>query len=135
MKKYKFHPKLWRRAFAKMIQKRKVSWLPYVGAAAVLQPPLTAPALCPMLQQLRCRLEFRKARRDGLRGICTRVTSANVRPAIWCSFQGTYDTTGASHVGIYVGNGMYPLRRSIQNAVSIQLLAGTFLIIRRLPSP
>ena len=26
-------------------------------------------------------------------------------PVIWCSFVGTYDTAGVSHVGIYVGDG------------------------------
>ena len=43
---------------------------------------------------------------DGLRGICTRVSKANARPGDLIFFQGTYDTTGASHVGIYVGNNM-----------------------------
>ena len=43
---------------------------------------------------------------DGLRNLCTGVTSANVQPGDLIFFQGTYDTTGASHVGIYVGNNM-----------------------------
>lgn len=43
---------------------------------------------------------------DGLRHLCTGVTSANVQPGDLIFFQGTYDTTGASHVGIYVGNNM-----------------------------
>ena len=43
---------------------------------------------------------------SGLLGICTRVSAANARPGDLIFFQGTYDTTGASHVGIYVGNGM-----------------------------
>ena len=30
----------------------------------------------------------------------------NVQPGDLIFFQGTYDTSGASHVGIYVGNGM-----------------------------
>ena len=41
---------------------------------------------------------------SGLLGICTRVSAANVRPGDLIFFQGTYDTPGASHVGIYVGN-------------------------------
>ena len=41
---------------------------------------------------------------EGLRQLCTRVSSANVKPGDLIFFQGTYDTTGASHVGIYVGN-------------------------------
>ena len=41
---------------------------------------------------------------QGLLNICTRVSSANARPGDLIFFQGTYDTSGASHVGIYVGN-------------------------------
>ncbi|MGM9604716.1 MAG: C40 family peptidase, partial [Faecousia sp.] len=43
---------------------------------------------------------------QGLLNICTPVSSANAKPGDLIFFQGTYDTTGASHVGIYVGNGM-----------------------------
>ena len=43
---------------------------------------------------------------EGLRQLCTRVSAANVRPGDLVFFQGTYNTTGASHVGIYVGNNM-----------------------------
>ena len=43
---------------------------------------------------------------EGLRQLCTLVTAANLRPGDLVFFQGTYDTTGASHVGIYVGNDM-----------------------------
>lgn len=43
---------------------------------------------------------------DGLLGVCTPVSSENARPGDLIFFQGTYDTPGASHVGIYVGNGM-----------------------------
>lgn len=41
---------------------------------------------------------------SGLLGICTRVSPANAKPGDLIFFQGTYDTPGASHVGIYVGN-------------------------------
>jgi cell wall-associated NlpC family hydrolase len=43
---------------------------------------------------------------DGLLGICTVVSPENARPGDLIFFQGTYDTAGASHVGIYVGNNM-----------------------------
>ena len=43
---------------------------------------------------------------DGLRGICTYVSPSQAKPGDLIFFQGTYNTSGASHVGIYVGNGM-----------------------------
>lgn len=43
---------------------------------------------------------------DGLRSSCTYVAPAQAKPGDLIFFQGTYDTPGASHVGIYVGNGM-----------------------------
>ena len=43
---------------------------------------------------------------NGLLDICTPVSTANAKPGDLIFFQGTYDTAGASHVGIYVGNSM-----------------------------
>ena len=43
---------------------------------------------------------------QGLCNICTPVPSANVKPGDLVFFTGTYDTSGVSHVGIYVGNNM-----------------------------
>lgn len=43
---------------------------------------------------------------DSLRHTCSFVSPANARPGDLIFFEGTYDTTGASHVGIYVGNNM-----------------------------
>ena len=44
---------------------------------------------------------------DGLlNNCCTRVSKEDAKPGDLIFFQGTYDTSGASHVGIYVGNGM-----------------------------
>ena len=43
---------------------------------------------------------------EGIRQICSPVESGDARPGDLIFFQGTYDTPGASHIGIYVGNGM-----------------------------
>lgn len=43
---------------------------------------------------------------NGLLSHCTRVSSSEAQPGDLIFFQGTYNTSGASHVGIYVGNGM-----------------------------
>ena len=43
---------------------------------------------------------------DELLGVCTPVSSADAKPGDLIFFQGTYNTSGASHVGIYVGDGM-----------------------------
>lgn len=43
---------------------------------------------------------------NGLRSHCAYVSPEEAKPGDLIFFQGTYNTTGASHVGIYVGNGM-----------------------------
>ncbi|MCD7750487.1 MAG: C40 family peptidase [Lachnospiraceae bacterium] len=43
---------------------------------------------------------------DGLRAYCSYVSPEDAQPGDLIFFQGTYNTSGASHVGIYVGNGM-----------------------------
>ncbi len=43
---------------------------------------------------------------EGLRGCCAHVTSSQAKPGDLIFFQNTYPTSGASHVGIYVGNNM-----------------------------
>ena len=43
---------------------------------------------------------------NGLRGICAPVSASDAKPGDLIFFQGTYNTSGASHVGIYVGDGM-----------------------------
>lgn len=43
---------------------------------------------------------------EGLRSCCAQVSPSQAKPGDLVFFQGTYDTPGASHIGIYVGNGM-----------------------------
>ena len=43
---------------------------------------------------------------EGLRNLCIAIPPEEARPGDLIFFQNTYSTTGASHVGIYVGNGM-----------------------------
>ena len=74
---------------------------------------------------------------EGLRSICTRVSAANAKPGDLIFFQGTYDTTGASHVGIYVGNNkMLHCGDPIQYAdITTSYWQAHFLSFGRLPSP
>ena len=43
---------------------------------------------------------------NGLMGCCDIIPRSSAEPGDLIFFQGTYDTAGVSHVGIYVGNGM-----------------------------
>lgn len=43
---------------------------------------------------------------NGLMGVCDIIPRSSAKQGDLIFFQGTYDTSGASHVGIYVGNGM-----------------------------
>ena len=43
---------------------------------------------------------------EGLRQVCAIIPRSEAKPGDLIFFQGTYNTSGASHVGIYVGNGM-----------------------------
>ena len=43
---------------------------------------------------------------EGIRQICDPVRKEDAMPGDLIFFQGTYDTPGASHIGIYVGDGM-----------------------------
>ena len=74
---------------------------------------------------------------EGLRGICTAVSKSNAKPGDLIFFQGTYDTTGASHVGIYVGNGMMihcgdPIHYT---SIETSYWQQHYLSMGRLPSP
>ena len=43
---------------------------------------------------------------NGLMGVCDIIPKSEAKPGDLIFFQGTYDTSGASHVGIYVDDGM-----------------------------
>ena len=43
---------------------------------------------------------------NGLMSSCDIIPASEAQPGDLIFFQGTYDTAGASHVGIYVGGGM-----------------------------
>lgn len=43
---------------------------------------------------------------SGLKNLCDIIPPSEAKPGDLIFFQGTYNTSGASHVGIYVGNGM-----------------------------
>ena len=49
---------------------------------------------------------FGRLTAEGLRQKCVRVSPENAKPGDLIFFEKTYNTPGASHVGIYVGNGM-----------------------------
>lgn len=74
---------------------------------------------------------------SGLLGICTRISAAEARPGDLIFFERTYDTTGASHVGIYVGNGMMlhcgdPIQYT---SINTSYWQSHFLSFGRLPNP
>ena len=74
---------------------------------------------------------------DSLRHTCSYVSPANARPGDLIFFEGTYDTTGASHVGIYVGdNMMIHCGDPIQYAdITSSYWQQHFLSFGRLPQP
>lgn len=74
---------------------------------------------------------------EGLRGICNYVSPANAKPGDLIFFERTYNTSGASHVGIYVGNNMMihcgdPIRYV---SIDTSYWQSHFLQFGRLPSP
>ena len=74
---------------------------------------------------------------ESLRNLCSYVSPQNARPGDLIFFEGTYDTTGASHVGIYVGNNMMihcgdPIQYA---SINTSYWQEHFLAFGRLPSP
>lgn len=74
---------------------------------------------------------------EGLRNTCSYVSPVNARPGDLIFFEGTYDASGASHVGIYVGNNMMihcgdPIQYA---SINTNYWQQHFLSFGRLPSP
>lgn len=74
---------------------------------------------------------------EGLRNTCSYVSPVNARPGDLIFFEGTYNTSGASHVGIYVGNNMMihcgdPIQYA---SINTNYWQQHFLSFGRLPSP
>ena len=51
-------------------------------------------------------LNFLGQTAEGLRTCCSIIPRSEAKPGDLIFFKGTYNTSGASHVGIYVGDGM-----------------------------
>ena len=72
-----------------------------------------------------------------MKNVCVYVSPADAKPGDLIFFQGTYDTTGASHCGIYVGNGMMihcgnPIQYT---SIETNYWQAHFLCFGRLPEP
>lgn len=72
---------------------------------------------------------------EGLRQMCVRVSPENAKPGDLIFFEGTYDTVGASHIGIYVGeNKMIHCGDPIQYAnIDSAYFSSHFMQFGRLP--
>lgn len=74
---------------------------------------------------------------EGLRSMCGYVSPSNAKPGDLIFFEKTYNTSGASHIGIYVGNGMMihcgdPIQYT---SINTSYWQQHFLQFGRLPGP
>lgn len=76
------------------------------GVVPVLAPASTALALYPGSSIIPETAGMLAALRQTAMGYCDIIRKSEARPGDLIFFQGTYNTSGASHVGIYVGGGM-----------------------------
>lgn len=74
---------------------------------------------------------------EGLRGMCSYVSPADAKPGDLIFFEKTYNTSGASHIGIYVGeNTMLHCGDPIQyTRIDTSYWQSHFMQFGRLPSP
>ena len=80
---------------------------------------------------------FGRLSAEGIRQICSYVSPADAKPGDLIFFEKTYNTTGASHIGIYVGNNtMLHCGDPIQyTSISSDYWQSHFLQFGRLASP
>jgi peptidoglycan DL-endopeptidase CwlO len=74
---------------------------------------------------------------EGLRSMCSYVSPSNAKPGDLIFFEKTYNTSGASHIGIYVGNNMMihcgdPIQYT---SIDSSYWQSHFMQFGRLPSP
>ncbi len=74
---------------------------------------------------------------NGLLSLCTRISADEAQPGDLIFFENTYDTAGASHVGIYIGDGMMihcgsPIQYT---SINTSYWQSHLLCFGRLPSP
>ena len=94
--------------FAKMIREaEKYLGYPYVwGGASPATSFDCSGFVCWVINNCGNGWNVGRTTADGLRSYCSYVSPSDAKPGDLIFFQGTYDTPGASHVGIYVGNNM-----------------------------
>ena len=94
--------------FAKMIKEaEKYLGYPYVwGGASPATSFDCSGFVCWVINNCDNGWNVGRTTADGLRSYCSYVSPSDAKPGDLIFFQGTYDTPGASHVGIYVGNNM-----------------------------
>ena len=94
--------------FAKMItEAEKYLGYPYVWGGASPETSFDCSGfVCWVLNHCGNGWSVGRMTAEGLRGACTYVSPQNAKPGDLIFFEKTYETVGASHVGIYVGDGM-----------------------------
>ncbi len=121
--------------FAAIIAKaEKYFGYPYVWGRASPSTSFDCSGCCPGDQQLRRQLIRKADCKRFFLGVCTPVSSADAKPGNLIFFQGTYNTSGASHVGSLVGNGMM-IHCGVPDLLcqhQYKLLAAAFLYISAL---
>ncbi|MCR4622554.1 MAG: C40 family peptidase [Clostridiales bacterium] len=137
-KKYEIPPEALSDAkFANMIREaEKYLGMPYVvGGKSVKTGFDCSGFVCWVLNHCGNGWNVGQKRAKDLCSMCIKISPAQAKPGDLIFFEKTYDTTGASHVGIYVGNGMMihcgnPIKYS---SINTRYFKEHFLCFGRLP--